>query len=744
MSTPLRNVCISCLRGTLRSPRYTPPLHTPPAVLRRLLPRRQRASLHTTPRPLSAVNITHQPIDDDIFATIGASVPVVEPLFKLPPADIATLKEHLEAGSLAAACDHFMAMDIAALSPEEVRAAYAQPESSVSMADHVPDSSSMAGHVPDSALHAALEQLLAALLAADWQATGVPHPLRVLQRMEELAVCRDEYYSRLLVETLRRYNTVDEILPVFERAMAFMVNLHATVLDTTDPGSISLDNASPYFFAHLVLTRGLGAREECTMRYDRVIRHSPYPSPYYAQRFLEHYRFGPEDTARITRLLEQHANDTLFTNYYTLSLEISQQRSPEALQALYSRMLATNPSTPDVYTRFMAAFFELGRSTEAIDCWADMTRAAIIPTVVQWNELLLAYSRSPDKLPIEPVWQMMLRSGCAPDHHCWTTRIHALLQHKKIAAGLNALREMQASGVTPTTTTINATLDGLLKHNYTNEAMAVMDTANRLGIAKDLVTYNTILKTLMKRQKTETRGTFNTILALTREMQAAGIVPDITTVTLILDGMYKYATPAPKLDTVLGILQYVEDAGIVVNIVTFTTILHALLKEGNEAAAMGLLAIMEDRGITGNSTTYTVLLQHYFARGDTLSAERVIAEMEARRVPADARVYREIVLGFANAREARKMQVWLARIRERHVVMGLLAYMSILRAMERKELLLEAKNMVVELMERGVVGGGGGGGGEGRANESEFWDVVRGMAGGAVFRELEREGKVAF
>ncbi|KAH8152455.1 uncharacterized protein LAJ45_03295 [Morchella importuna] len=725
MSTALRNVCITCLRSTLRS-RRTP--HTA-AVLR--LPR--RAPLHTTtPRPLSAINITHQPVDDDILGTIGASVPVVEPLFKLPPKDIITLKEHLEAGDLAATYSHFMGIKIAIPTAEEVKTAYAQPETS------------MADYVSDTTLQTALGQFVAALLAADWKGAGTPHPLRLLERMEEMGVCKGEYYSMLLIETIRRYNTKGEILPVFDRAVGFSVaesNMHGVVLETMEPESVKMDMASPYFFAYLVLTRDLRVKEESTLRYEHVIRHSPYPSSNYAQRFMEYHKFSPEDTTRIVGLLGEYAEDTLFTNYYTLSLEISQAqaKSPEDLQELYKRMVSTSPRTPDVYTRFMTAFFELGRNTEAITCWADMTRAAIIPTVVQWNELLRAYSRSQDKLPIEPVWQMMIRSGCTPDHHCWTTRIHALLDNKKIAAGLGALREMQASGTTPTTATINATLDGLLKHSYINEAMAVMDTASRLGIEKDLVTYNTILKTLMKRQKTDTR-TFNSILALTREMQASGIVPDITTVTLILDGMYKYATPAPKLETVLGILQYVEDAGIITNIVTFTTILHALLKEGNEPAAMGILGIMEDRGIVGNSTTYTVLLQHYFARGDVVSAERVIAEMEAKRVPTDARVYREIVLGFANAREARKMQFWLARIRDRHVVLGLLAYMSFLRAMERKELLLEAKNLVAELMERGMVGGGG----EGMVNEREFWDVVREMAGGAVFRELEKEGRVHY
>lgn len=694
------------------------------------LPR--RAPLHTTPQPLFAIKITHQPIDDDILGTIGASVPVVEPLFKLPPADIITLKEHLEAGNLAAAYNHFMGIDIAIPTAEEIKTAYAQPETS------------MGDYVPHTALQTALEQFVAALLAADWDGVDIPHPLRLLERMEEMGVCKGEYYSMLLIETIRRYNTRGQIMPVFDRAVGFYISendLYSVVLKTMEPDSVKIDIASPYFFAYLVLVRALGVQHESTLRYESVIRHSPYPSPNYAQRFLEHHKFSQEDMTRFMGMLEQYASDTLFTNYYTLSLEISQAqaKSLTALQELYKHVVSTSPCTPDVYTRFMTAFFELGSNTEAITCWADMTRAAIIPTVVQWNELLRAYSRSQDKLPIEPVWQMMLRSGCTPDHHCWTTRIHALLDNKKIAAGLDALREMQASGITPTTATINATLDGLLKHGYINEALAVMDTASRLGIEKDLVTYNTILKALMKRQKTDAR-TFNSILALTREMQSSNIVPDITTVTLILDGMYKYATPAPKLDTVLGILQYVEDAGITTNIVTFTTILHALLKEGNEPAAMGILGIMEDRGIVGNSTTYTVLLQHYFSRGDIVSAERVIAEMEAKRVLADARVYREIVLGFANVREARKMQFWLARIRDRHVAMGLLAYMSFLRAMERKELLLEAKNMVAELMERGVVGGGG----EGRVNEREFWDVVREMAGGAVFRELEKEGRVHY
>lgn len=299
---------------------------------------------------------------------------------------------------------------------------------------------------------------------------------------------------------------------------------------------------------------------------------------------------------------------------------------------------------------------------------------------------------------------------------------------------------MQDSNVTPTTETINAVLDGLLKHGHLPEASKVLSVAAKLGIRKDLWTYNTLLSSLLKQQKND-GGKFNDIVKLTRQMQSEGIVPDVQTVTVILDGMYKYSIAKPSLNSVLSLLEYVEASGIAVNVWTYTALLRALLAEGSEAAAMDILAIMDAKGMTGSTVTYTVLLKHYFLKRDLASVEKILGEVEEKGVAYDTRMWREVAWGFATMKQVERMKEVLERMHVGGGGMGLKGYMSVLLALQKGDLLREAKDLVEDLLKKGIVGGRRRDEGR-REVEKGFWDVVRVLGEGRVIRELENTGMV--
>lgn len=243
----------------------------------------------------------------------------------------------------------------------------------------------------------------------------------------------------------------------------------------------------------------------------------------------------------------------------------------------------------------------------------------------------------------------------------------------------------------------------------------------------------------MKQQKNSAKK-FDEALAVVRQMSANGIVPDVRTITLILDGMYKFSNPKPSLAAVLSLLDYAESAGITINTWTYTALIRALLEQGREDAAIDILLIMESRGMTGSRATYTVLLKYYFSKRDLRSIDHLLGEMSQKRVTMDGRTWREIVVGFAVLGETGRMNEALAGMYKGSSTMGFLGFMSLLKALEARGLLADAKEVVEGMLERRIVG---------RSKElrlfgpeKEFWDVVERIGKGAVLTELIMTGKV--
>lgn len=645
--------------------------------------------------------------------------------------DLAQLKEHLKLGDILSAFRHFGALTSRIL------------ESS----GNLPPGNSPRDFLPsDAVLQPVLGQMLEAILIDDGRDLNLPTPLDFLNQMGDIGALRTMHYASVLLSMVRGGTNMESLVPVFDSAILFNAeNLREVMSDVDEFLSLDYDVATPHFIAFLIL-RSKGVSSEQLSRLESVLAYSSYPVFRHVERVLDYQGFSIDLTTHILALLQVFSAESLYTNNHTLKQSISavlaSSPTPKALTTLYQSIKAKSPKklSASVYSIFITTFLGLSDSRDhlsaqsaAFSVWNDMEEGGITPGVIEWTNLMKSFSKAQDKSVILPLWQKMIQNGIFPDDKAWTVRIHALLEANMVKEGLESLREMQKSSVTPNIGTINAVLSGLLKHDHILEASKVLAVAERLGITKDITTYNTLLVSLMKQQRGNSKK-FDESLALIRQMAANGISPDIQTITLILDGMYKFSNPKPTLSAVLSLLNYCESAGITINVWTFTALIRALLEEGHEDAAIDMLLVMESRGMTGTTATYNTLLRHYFYKRDMRSVDELLEEMTKKRIVMDRRLWREVIVGFASVGQVDRMKRAIARMYGSATEMGILGFMSTLKKLGNKGLLVDAKEVVEDLLDRGIVG---------RSREARmtgldkgFWEVVESLGGGAVMAEL--------
>lgn len=684
--------------------------------------------LHSASKFQSA--ITTQTANDGI-ANPHLDLPTGNPV-KLDPSDLAPLVEHLKSGDLLSAC-----RDFTTLSSQMVE------NNGTVLFGH-----SLKNYLPsDVVLQPILGQLLEGILIDDGRNPHLPTPLEFLKQMGSIGALRTIHYATVLLAMVKNGANTTSLVPVFDSAISFNHdNLREVMSEADEYLSLDHDVATPYFIAFLILQSKKISSAPLTQM-ESVLRYSPYPAFRYVERVLEYHGFSINLSTHILALLQTFSSKSLYTNNHTLrqaiSAALARSATVETLTDLYTSVKASSPVplSATVYNIFITTFMQLSHTGDhlvaksaAFSAWDDMEASGITPSVIEWTNLMKAFSTVRDKSMILPLWEKMIKGGIFPDDKAWTVQIHALLEANMVKEGLESLRGMQSSDIVrPNTETINAVLDALLRNDHFPEAAKVLAVAERLGIPKDITTYNTLLVSLMKQQSSDSKK-FDESIVLIRKMSASGIIPDVQTITLILDGMYKFSNPKPKLSAVISLIRFCESVGISINVWTFTSIIRALLVEGREDAAIDMLLVMESRGMTGSSATYTVLLKHFFLKRDLSSVDELLEEMLQKRVVMDRRLWREVIVGFAGAGQANRMKSAIARMHESATAMGTFGFMSTLNRLGAKGLLVDAKELVEDLLDRGIVGRSL----EARSSEPEkvFWEVVAALGEGAVMREL--------
>ncbi|KAG0644227.1 hypothetical protein HOY80DRAFT_182652 [Tuber brumale] len=748
MASALRGTTFSICRSCLRL------LRIPPQS--RLILVSSQRSFHASPRwrefgeaypnTPSALDVAAAPREG-----LLEGAPHIRPLFNLPSArqsflrlsrrDIARLEEHLEDRDLPGGYATWLEIS-------DPRHRNGEPASE---------------QVTDEAIKPVVELLLEGLIEEGPQHCELPPAAEFLETLRSMALANDSQYRLLLTSMLQQGKSPELVAPVLDSAIQYYKEDHLNVgarrraveggEETSDIDRDMLWSSlrlgfrlshSPSAIASTIYLTFLHTMEVATQHHRDLERtlfsFSQLPNAAFLGKYMAHHYFEEEMQIRLVNLAEKFEFKKLLTVPVLLQRETARYKDGAQLKDYYDSLRAQAekfgiPFLEENFMVFVMAFMNLTEREVAVETWNDMARSGIFPRPRSWNMLLAEAGRlqDRDRSCLQAVWKTMITNGVIPDVILWTTRIHALLMADRAKEGMKALKDMQDSGLKPTTATINAVLDGLLKHMHMDEAKKTLQVATRMGIKSDLTTYNTMLRALLR------SGKFNEAISLLREMQAAGIDADIVTATTVLDGMYKNSPTKPDLAKVKDLLEYMETAGVPANEVTFTTIIEGLLVTRNEQAAQDIWKIMELKGLKPTSATYTTVIRYAFLKGDLLGVEKLWQQVEANHVPKDQKLWTRLAVGYAQMGEVEQLRSVMAAMEKENRTLPLSAYTLIVEALGREKLYADVKEIVKDALEKDMISSDGSVRGY---TERMFWQTLEGMADGTVFMDLKAQGLV--
>lgn len=290
-----------------------------------------------------------------------------------------------------------------------------------------------------------------------------------------------------------------------------------------------------------------------------------------------------------------------------------------------------------VCNQFILIYMALRRPNRAIDVWNLMLSKGLPPNMSTWDCMLTGCKISRDAKALEGVWTKMQDLQVQPDAVCWTTRISGLVECNQFDRAIQALDEMGRlwlaaarrqhgnksiddlrglndvpGAVKPTTSTVNAAINGLLKKQRQDDAHRILAWAGEVGIRPDIITYNTLLRALIRNGQTEEW------MALLQQMNDNGVKADVATFTTVLDEIFRYPehTPEEQSKIITGVFTEMEAAGIEANLHTYGKIIYYLLKcnTGDLTSVNGVLERMSREGLQPSPYISTMLVEHYFSR----------------------------------------------------------------------------------------------------------------------------------
>jgi pentatricopeptide repeat protein len=574
---------------------------------------------------------------------------------------------------------------------------------------------------------------------------GLPTPLDFLGEIKATGMNVRRLYTHILQALLVRQAPVEELLPVFDSAVSYRIPVESPEdIEPEDVEWIFCSFNKMLYITYIYLS-DLGASSPILTVLDRHVTHCEVPSAAQVRGAMRMVRgASPELVAHITEIsINFKLRHTLkvMTRLRSALDRFSQTNDLRGLEKFYNSAKALDPSPLNeaIFTCFISAFLSFYRSQDmALHVWDDMVNMGITPGVTSWNALL-RYGHGYDRAALMTIWDRMILAGIMPDVHCWTTRIHSQMNANQMQDGLDSLREMVEMGTKPTTETINAAIDGLLKFDHFEESGQVIRWADELGVQADIITYNTLLRGYLKKH-----GAAHDAMSILKSMTDTGITPDVYTFTIVLDGIYKAAEaqvrPPPDLQEIAEVFEFMEGLGIQANVTTYTALVGGLLEENNMAAVHGVRQTMSEKEVGANVDFYTVLLKNAFQHLDLARVEDIIAEMHYYDVARDHVFWTEVILGYARAGLMEKMMAAMEKMKgeTQRMVITMKGYVSILRALERRGERMAAKKIVEEVVadwgERRDIKRDG----HTSRIEEQFWEVVA-MIGGVGWMQGLRQ-----
>lgn len=358
---------------------------------------------------------------------------------------------------------------------------------------------------------------------------------------------------------------------------------------------------------------------------------------------------------------------------------------------------------PNLIDSFIKTRMSLNQPEKAIAAWNVMGQVGLKPSLRTWNLMLDGLRRAGNLNGIKNIWAKMTKSGVTLDTGVWTTRIAGLVDCGDIEGGLQALDEMarlwekvpRGDAVQPTIEPVNAALAGLIRRKYHDAADRLLEWAGRKGIQPDVVTYNTMLRPLVRE-----KGRSKDVERLFATMQAQGVRADEGTFVIVLDSSFlenDIRDPEDQTRIVDEVAAAMTAAGLELNMKTYGKMIYLLLRSNARTPAMAVVNHLYNRNLELSPHIYTMLVENCFAQSPPDLNSVHLFVQRRRRLDFDDldRVfYDRVVRGYALAGETQAALDVYKHVAKGGSTVALGVLEDLLRALTRVDRFEDARYIV--------------------------------------------------
>ncbi|PKA63824.1 Pentatricopeptide repeat-containing protein [Apostasia shenzhenica] len=298
------------------------------------------------------------------------------------------------------------------------------------------------------------------------------------------------------------------------------------------------------------------------------------------------------------------------------------QRFEEACR-YYNEMLLKN-IRPDciLYTIMIRGYTEVGRTEEAFEFLNEMTDRGFVPDTYCYNTLIKGLCDAGFLDRARSLKLEISQNDLFPDSATFTILICGMCKEGLVHEAQQIFDEMGGAGCFPTVLTFNSLINGLCNAGKLNEAQLLfykMEMGRnpylyiRLSQGPDRV--HDISSLQRKVQESCQSGDFLRAYKLLRSIMDSGVVPDIVTYNILINGMCK----AGRIDVAQKLVEELKLKGHSPDVITYSTIIDALSKAHREKEVSEVLEHMLNSGCKPSVSIYNTQMR-------TLSRKRQISK----------------------------------------------------------------------------------------------------------------------
>ncbi|KAG9442564.1 hypothetical protein H6P81_018418 [Aristolochia fimbriata] len=312
-------------------------------------------------------------------------------------------------------------------------------------------------------------------------------------------------------------------------------------------------------------------------------------------------------------------------------------RQFQTVDNLLEEMPSTVGALPDeaIFLTIVKGYARAGMVKKAIAVLDSVSQFGKKPTLKLFNSVLDVLVSEDIDLAKDFYKEKMICAGFEGDDYTFGILMKGLCSTNRVGDAFKLLSLMKSRGLKPNTVIYNTLLHALCRLSKVGRARSLM----REMVEPNDVTFNIMISAYCK------EGNLVLALVMLEKCFKLGLVPDIITVTKVLDALCHEG----RVMEAVELMETVEKKkGSVADVVAYNSLVKGFCLLGKAKAGVRLLKEMERKGCLPNLSTYNLLISAFCELGDLDSALDLFREMGTVGIGHDFITYDTLIKGLCS------------------------------------------------------------------------------------------------